>query len=238
MGNNLVEIVKYGSRTIHSKLRGGTRKYVPKNLDGCVLYLPMDEKTINLSLDHSGLNNHGTIYGAVETDGKINKGLSFDGIDDYVDCGNVLDVTNKLTIMGWVNFPLDCYGAVVSKWQVSDIRWHLWIDGNGSIYCTLPNNGYCRFSATGLANTWIHLTMVYDGTLIGNENRMKAYVNGIQKTLIFPSGDIPSSIINVIGNLQIGKQNSYYFKGKIDEVKVYNRALTEQEIITTYQQEL
>ena len=64
MSNKLMNLIKYGSRTIHSKVRSGKRIYVPKNLDGCVLYLPMDEKTFNLSFDHSGHEKHGTIYGA------------------------------------------------------------------------------------------------------------------------------------------------------------------------------
>ena len=66
---------------------------------------------------------------------------------------------------------------------------------------------------------------------------MKAFVNGGQKSLTFV-GDIPSSIININGALQIGRQNIYYYKGNIDEVRVYNKALTEKEIVSSYQQEL
>jgi hypothetical protein len=240
MANSLTDIVKVGSRTIHKKVAANKIKYVPTNLEGTVIYYPMEEKTINLTLDHSVLNiNHGTIYGAIECVGKIGKGLNFDGIDDYIGCGNVIDVTNKLTIMGWVNFTSDCYGPLVSKYESGSKRWHVWIDGDGSIYFTLTNtvNMSGLFSGAYLVNNWTHLTMVYDGTLIGNANRFKAYVNGVQKVLTFPYSDIPDTFPNIISNLKLGEQNSYYYKGKFDEIKVYNRALTEQEILSSYQQE-
>jgi hypothetical protein len=241
MANSLTDIVKVGSRTIHKKVVDNKIKYVPTNLEGTVIYYPMEEKTINLTLDHSALNtNHGTIYGAIECAGKIGKGLQFDGIDDYVDCGNVIDVTNKLSIIGWVKFPLDCYGVLVSKFENGYKRWHILIDGDSYIYFTVTdtdNMGGKFYGAASLANTWVHLAMVYDGALIGNVNRVKIYVNGVQKTLSFYGPDIPSAFPVISANVQIGRQGIYYSKAAFDEIRIYNRALTEQEILASYQQE-
>ena len=235
--NSLTEIVNYGSRKIHSKVRNGTRKYVPTNLEGCKLYLPMEQKIFNLSADHSGLNNHGTIYGATETDGKINKGLYFDGVDDYVDCGNVIDVTNKLTVIAWVKFPSDCYGPVVSKYESGDLRWHLWIDGNSRIICNIANKA-ARVSITGLIDTWVHLGMIYDGEQESQEDRLKLLINGEKITLDFYYGTIPSSCPTINSNLYINKQSTYYGKMSIDELRVYNVAISEETVIASYQQEL
>src|SRR5439155_26687862 len=83
-------------------------------------------------------------------------------------------------------------------------------------------------SSSGLPlNTWSHLTSTYDGS------NLKFYVNGSPSQSVPFSGTIDLST----GTLQIGA--SYfgeYFKGFIDEVRIYNRALTDAEIQTIYQQ--
>ncbi|RLI91232.1 MAG: hypothetical protein DRO95_04750, partial [Candidatus Altiarchaeales archaeon] len=59
------------------------------------------------AVDISKYGNDGTIYGATWTDGKFGKALSFDGVDDYVDCGNdsSLDITDAITIEAWIYDP-------------------------------------------------------------------------------------------------------------------------------------
>jgi len=73
---------------------------------GLVGYWNFDQGSGTTASDSSGYNNHGTIYGASWTSGKVGGALSFDGLDDYVDCGNseTLDPTQEATVEAWVNF--------------------------------------------------------------------------------------------------------------------------------------
>jgi len=73
--------------------------------DGLVAEWHFDEGYGSVLKDSSGNGNDGTIYGATWVDGKFGKALSFDGVDDYVDCGNdrIFDFgTNTFTIETWV----------------------------------------------------------------------------------------------------------------------------------------
>lgn len=241
MPNKLVELVKYGSRTIHSKVRDNKIKYVPKNLDGCVLYLPMDEKTINLSLDHSGNNYHGTIYGAVEIDGKINKGLYFDGIDDYVNCGNINNVgTGSVSLIIWFYALGDItYGAqLIGKqedYNAGSVGYGLYYrQDNKYIAFSIQDgvHGARIYRGTYNYNTWYCVAGVYNSTL----KKLTLYVNGnFQKELI--NNDIGN--INNSLNLRLGYSGQHAaFKGRQDEARVFNRALTNDEVRAIYEQEL
>lgn len=239
MSNKLSTYIDDLNRNIHSKEGIGSRIYVPSNYEGCVLFLPMDRKAYGLSIDQSGFNNHSTVYGAVEIDAQINKGLYFDGIDDYVDCGNVINVTNKLTVVAWANPSTGVLGNIVGKFQSNDKRWHICpYAAANQIYWNIGGANFATSPLNLLLNSLHHYAMVYDGELIGNENRLKAFIDGQQISLTF-TGIIPSVMPSIVANLRIGQQQSqtYYFKGIIDEVKIYNRALSEQEISSMYQQE-
>jgi len=246
MSNNLVELVKYGSRTIHSKVRDGKRKYVPKNLDECVLYLPMDEKTINLSLDHSGLNHHGTIYGAIEVDGKVNKGLYFDGIDDYVDCGNIADFerTNSFSVMTWIK--TSSKGIMICSRSDDIAGWQFYILNNdiAKLFVSMDNNisGGNRITRQGTTqiNTgeWFFVAFTYNGS--SQNTGIKIYVNDYSEEGSGGTNNLNASIHTdnncEIGSKKEGQQRN--FLGSIDELRIYNRTLSEQEILSAYQQEL
>jgi prepilin-type N-terminal cleavage/methylation domain-containing protein len=74
----------------------------PFNDNGLVLYLPFEEGSGTSTRDLSGHNNDGTLYnGPTWVEGKLGKALSFDGVDDYVDCGNgeSLRPRNAITVV-------------------------------------------------------------------------------------------------------------------------------------------
>jgi hypothetical protein len=72
------------------------------------------------------------------------------------------------------------------------------------------------------ANTWTHLALTYDGTTL------RSYVNGVQVSSRAQTGNIVTST----NPLQIGGDSIYgqYFRGKLDEIRVYNIALTQSQI--------
>jgi len=97
------------------------------------------------------------------------------------------------------------------------------------------SNGGSQYGSLSYTSTdWNHVALVFDGNLSGNENRLKAYINGVQQSLSF-SGTIQSTLANLSGeSLQLFKQGSYYGNGKIDEVAVFTSALSGAEVSTIY----
>ena len=236
--NNLVNLIRYGSKVIYSKARGGARKYVPHDLDGCKLYLPMEEKTINLSLDHSGLNNHATIYGAIEYE-DIDNGLSFNGVDDYGDVGKKVEFNfTEVTIMVWIR-PIGVgsssgYSRIVEKYYTNSYYLGLNDDDTKLKACFYkPATPYGNIESSTIINygTKYHVVATHDGI---NDC---LYVNGARE-IILPNTDVLS---NTTHDIHIGTNaniNNQFFNGIIYSIKIYNRALTPSQILSAYQQEL
>lgn len=185
--------------------------------------------------DVSGNGITGTLQGATwTTGGKYGNALSFDGSSSYVDLGNpsVLQLTGSMTTEAWVkaaaNPPDD--GQIISKAN----------DSGGWQLKTSPDTGVETFGArlagstigrrysntVRALNTWYHVASVYNATT----QSLDLYVNGVLDNGTF-SGPVPSSQILQNVNVNIGRRTGgYYFNGLIDEVRIYNRALSQSEI--------
>jgi len=90
--------------------------------------------------------------------------------------------------------------------------------------------GYTTNGAHG-TNSWEHWVFVYNGSLSGNSNRLKVYKNGATQSLTF-FGTIPASITG-----HSGSPYSYIgggWNGRIDDVRIYTRALTATEVMNLY----
>jgi hypothetical protein len=188
--------------------------------------------------DGSGNAITGTLSGATwSTSGKIGNALSFNGTNAYVNLNNptALKTTGSMTWMAWVNAtanPGDD-GQIISKSN----------DASGWQFKTSPDTGPHTFaiavSGSGpraqrnsrtvrLLNTWYHVAGVYNATA----QTLDIYVNGVLDNGVLTNA-IPSvqTVPNI--NVNIGRRtggSGYYFKGLIDEVAVYNRALSAAEI--------
>ncbi len=192
------------------------------------------EETDNTALDSSGYGNDGTITGATHTNGILGSALSFDGIDDYVDAGNdnSFDITDAITIEAWVNpFSNNVYGGIVSKkqWTGGTTGYHL-ARGNNKQFYFGWGDGSVRdtlVSSSVENNVWSHVVATF------MNGAVKIYVNGAlnnEKTSLISS--IASNTYYVsIGSTQGA---TYSFNGLIDEVRIYNRALSTTEIQKHY----
>ena len=183
--------------------------------------------------DLSGSGNSGTATGTGwSPSGKYGKALSFDGTSSIVTIpdSNSLDLSSGMTIEAWVNptaLGTDAWGwrTVVLKEQPAGMAYALYAN-NGSARPTGQVNIGGEQSAVGLAqlplNIWTHLAVTYDGA------SLRLYVNGLQVGSKTQSGPLP--VTN--GSLRIGGNAVWreYFTGLIDEVRVYNRALSRDEI--------
>ncbi|PYR65757.1 MAG: hypothetical protein DMF88_18720, partial [Acidobacteria bacterium] len=191
-----------------------------------------DEGAWTTTGDASGSGNTGTLSGATwNATGKFGKALSFNGSSSLVTVADAasLDLTNGMTLEAWL-YPtaLSGWRTAILKRTTSGLAYSLYAHNNVPQPATTINVGGSDVSATGPSalplNSWSHLAATYDGTT------MRIYVNGAQVGTFAVSGSITTST----GQLSIGGNNVWgeYFSGLIDEVRVYNRALSAAEIQT------
>jgi outer membrane protein assembly factor BamB len=207
--------------------------------DGLVGYWSFDEGRGTTAHDTSGNLNDGTIYGANWTDGKFGKALSFDGIDDYVavpGSPSLNNISDAVTIAAWVKLeqvPTEAY-ELISAGGYSYVAYAYVADPAGVRFnfgrVTAPGVGddlqqefWKQYGATLPYlpyNQWYHVVWMYDSS-----GYAAIYVNGkpyANTTLM--SGKIYS----FGGSLTIDARNLH--KGILDEVRIYNRTLSQQEI--------
>ena len=198
---------------------------------GLVAAYGFDEGSGTTVADASGNGNNGTITNATwAASGKYGKALQFNGTNALVTVPNAasLQLSAGMTLEAWVN-P----SAVTAVWR--DVIYK----GNDNYYleatstnASKPDAGliaggsYADAVGTAklAASTWSYLTETYDGTTL------RLYVNGTQVASTAHTGAIATST----NPLQIGGDSLYgqNFAGLIDEVRVYNVALTAAQIQT------
>jgi PKD repeat protein len=176
--------------------------------------------------DTSGNGNNGTVNGASWANGKYGGALSFNG-SSMVTVGDAasLDLSSGMTLEAWV-YPTSLsttWSDIIYK--ATDTYFLMGSTPQGQA----PDLGG-TFAGTNVygnplpLNTWSHIAGTYDGTT------MRFYVNGVLVSSQPQSGSIPAST----GPLSIGGDSisGQYWTGLIDEVRVYNRALSSSEVIT------
>ena len=189
-------------------------------------------------------SNDGTLEnGATFASGHVGQGFSFDGVDADVLIGNPtnLKLTDELTIDAWIN-PNDLsegqLAAIVAKWGQSSSLDSYWLGirkqggvievaGAIGVSAAVQNLGF--FGGDILANTWSHVAMTYDNVTGANI----LYLNGQRAAIRTMLGGIFASDKNVV----IGRQGPVAprpFPGLIDEVGIFNRALSDAEIQAIY----
>jgi hypothetical protein len=201
----------------------------PPVSSGLVLAYGFEETAGTVASDASPAKNEGTVNGATRTaSGRFGRALSFDGINDRVDVPDAasLDLTNAMTLEAWVRPSSN------SGWQTALLKER---GTTGHVYALYASNGATPITESYLTsyngatapsplalNTWTHLASTYDGTTL------RLYVNGTQVATKAFSGAMAAtaSPLRIGGNAVWGE----YFSGLIDEVRVYNRALSATEI--------
>jgi hypothetical protein len=222
----------------------------PPPSGGLVAAFGFEEAGGTSAVNSSNAAFNGTILQAVRVSGgKIGRALSFDGVNDWVTVADTtaspLDLTTGMTVEAWVN------PTAMSGWETVVLK-ERGAAGTGLLSYALyahdgapqgggfagpagylrpaPANsttdqGVRQASHTPLPlNAWTHLATTYDGA------SMRFYINGVLVATRAQSGTI------AVGNqpLRIGGNNvsGEFFRGLIDEVRVYNRPLSAAEITT------
>ena len=199
-------------------------------ITGLVAAYGFDEGTGTTTADMSGGGRNGTLTSTTwTTAGKNGNALSFNGTTSWVTVAdaNALDLTTAVTLEAWVNpTTLTGWRTVIIKESPSALAYSLYANDNSPWPAATINTGGIDRSVPGTAqiplNTWTHLAMTYDGAAL------RLYVNGVQAGVLNMTGSMitTTSPLRIGGNAPWGER----FAGIIDDVRVYNRALTATEI--------
>ena len=187
--------------------------------------------------DASGNGNVGAISGASWTnDGRFGKALSFDGVNDWVTVASssFLNFTTSMTLEAWV-FPTangsGSWRNILIKERTAGEAYNLYAnaDTNQPIaYVVRASQPDAALDVRGGSqlplNTWTHLALTFDNSTL------RLYVNGVQ----VGTRAVAGPLLTTTGSLRIGGNSIWgeFFAGRLDEIRLYNRALTQGEIQT------
>ena len=218
--------------------------------DGLVTFYPFNGNTN----DESGNGLNGTIYGAALTTDRCNvdrSAYSFDGIDDNIYIGDItnLDGVKALSISVWIytdGITDEHTGTIVSKYNADGDAERVFIldlyPQNILRFCIYGLDGNEDYEWQRTSNPipfsqWNHVVVNWDGI----SHSINFYVNGVQVDSYYGKlHSNPSMIYNKTSPLMIGGSDfgytspDYMFNGSIDEVRIYDRELTFDEIVSLY----
>ena len=230
-------------------------RQVSEPLEGLISYWKFDEDQGSIAYDSAG-DNHGTIHGAQRTAGQINGALSFDGEDDYValpDNSPVWLPQFDFSFSAWVYFERDSISLPSESEVILDLNYGASADPENELGYNIQRRGESRrlcFQMTTTTNSdedlysnevlatkiWHHIVAVREGGI------QAIYVNG----LLDESRTCSDDPIDFVGGydddrINIGRFTTnighprYHLKGKIDDVMIFDRALSAEAIQQLYQ---
>ena len=237
------KILLFGAIALSSLSFGqNVPSYVPTN--GLVGWYPFDGN----GNDESGNGNNGTVNGATLTNdrnGNANSAYTFDGVNDYISVYNAPFINYPFSISSWVNFnpnstsghsPIIGLGELGS-YSLNSFYFspHYGLNGTPSIGTAGANDITSTSANTVTSNNWVYLTVTVSSYSV---NSVNFYINGILLGSNQTGGsNVPFPLNNVgftIGR-HSGASGSDFFIGQIDDLTLYNRVLSQQEITTLYE---
>jgi regulation of enolase protein 1 (concanavalin A-like superfamily) len=212
------------------------RPIIAKADPALVGWWKMDDEKSGVAVDYSGYDNYGTLVnGPAFVAGYLGDALSFDGVDDYVNCGNDASLTkvDSVSVTAWIKMSATGRDQkIASNQNGSTGGYKLGVySGNGQVEFeirTAANTAILNRTAPGGVvpdrDVWCHVVGVYD-----KGKALRTYVNGkLDRELA------TAEIAGIsTGALMLGRESyssAYYWLGLMDDVRVYNKALTEPEI--------
>ena len=206
---------------------------------GLVGHWALDEGSGGIAADASGYGNQGTLQGDPQwTDGFIGGALSFNGTSDYVDCGSgaSLNINEKITMAAWVKIDQfqDWDGIITKGISQGPYAMQMWGDGslrfaaNWEAPAGAVGTGTWNSNAKMTAGEWVHAVTTYDGSTI------RFYING-QKDSLEVAQNLTFGTVSE--SLTLGCDfpgGDEYFDGAMDDVRIYDRALTDEQAQELY----
>ncbi|MBF0390112.1 MAG: LamG domain-containing protein, partial [Desulfamplus sp.] len=211
--------------------------------DGLVAYYPFNGN----ANDESGKGHHGTVTGATLTadrNGKANSAYSFDGVDDYIFIGKSsnMNIGNNFTISVWYNVKVSSQKPLI-EWNNLSGSFpsgvHIWTNvhysgwppggGTGANIVDTSSASHVIKTQDEVLNIWRHLVITYEKSY----GQSRLYLDGILKE----TENLGSFVPQTTFDLYLGRRpapDPFYLDGYIDDIRIYNRALSETEIQTLY----
>ncbi|MEM5772371.1 MAG: LamG domain-containing protein [Candidatus Aenigmatarchaeota archaeon] len=206
-----------------------TKQVGKENSDPSLIgYWKFDEGSGTIAYDSSIYGNDGIINDSIRVDGKYGKALYFTGLNtSFVTVleNDILD-PKEISSEAWINIFDYNYGNIIEKGANNGYRYR--IEGSGKIrFFDRGANNFVFSNDILQKNIWIYVV------ILGNASGLYIYING---TLSNMNTTQPYSGSNTIQNLTIGRCDDYKenFNGTIDEIRIWNRALTPEEVLNHY----
>lgn len=226
--------------------------------DGLVGYWPLDQGLENEQISDVAANINQAVL-TTDRHGVASGAYSFDGVDDYIEYGDILDeytagVDKKFSISMWFYPADDSPSILMCKYA--------YCSGNRQYFTRFLNNKfefttYGTSSGTGArvystissftSSTWHHIVFVYDAsdTVNNGMDRINIYVDGQLETIeeTFNNGGAIGAIEDVHAHLTFGSSygpsgacaGTQLLTGSLDEVCLYDKLLSASEVTTIYQ---
>ncbi len=235
-------------RLYNQALNDQVVQYLYANSAGLEGYWKFEEGSGKIIADSSGNGNYVKSRGATWTQGKNGGGLSFDGSNDYV-CVPVMN-NEEISISAWFykNSNDTTYAdAIFGAWKWNsdlqlregfDLSFPKWNPDKLQFILVTEDqagNRTQKIAQKDLGDSvseWFHAVGTYNKTT----GKQKLYINGnLINTQTHPAGNTIAPLTSYY-NMRIGNSrvNNGYFKGKIDEVRVYKRGLSDEEVFDLY----
>ncbi|MCK4409806.1 MAG: cadherin-like domain-containing protein, partial [Candidatus Eisenbacteria sp.] len=188
--------------------------------EGLAAHWRFDEGSGGTAYDSAG-GNDGTLHGPTWVSGQIGHGLSFDGLDDYVEIG-ASDLDWSWTAAMWVNRSADRSASALMGSSAGALKLEQWPDTH-QVGITAYADADYSFAYSTPIGEWVHLAFVCDGT------KTLLYVNGA------PSDSVTAAIAMPLGRIGNGVAYADPPAASLDEVRVYSRALGGSEVYALWE---
>lgn len=196
--------------------------------------LPVSTAVNDLMKNANGTLTNGALANASE-------GIfTFDGVNDYVTMGNPsnLVLNSSLTLSAWVKLTAysGAISPVIGRWNDNQRSYKMVISNTGNVNVAVSANGISQIftitTSTLSLNTWYHLTAIYNQSA----TILQTYINGVLQNANL-TGVVPSALYTGTSLFKLGNDapTTNYFNGQLGMPKVYNRALSSQEVWQNYQ---
>jgi hypothetical protein len=200
--------------------------------ESLVMHFPLDEGRGGTAEDHSAFQNNGSLEGAEWVDGKLGKALRFDG-KSFVGVmpGQEVSIGTATTWALWFKTDAEgqsahlaaLHGTMIISLSGGNISAQVWTNPGTAVWNTVNSNVRAK------SGEWYHVA----ATWTQESGEITIYVNGEKENSVPAAGAVSFKSgrqLAIGGNDQLRYPGQSLFDGIIDDVRIYNRALSENEV--------